>query len=213
MSIALSCDLRNQFGAVRDQHQRQTCLAFATSDTHGSRFTPFRALSVEFLFYHAVQLMPTRDPNAGLNMAAATTALNHPGQPEEIHWPYNQAQPPSLAQWVPPTNCPLFTRVMTAGGNLFDEICASLDLKRPVIVALRLTRTFFAPDADGLITHNATDAVRGSHAVIAVGHGRAPTGRCLLIRNSWGDRWGLAGYAFVEESYVAARVLSTGIVN
>lgn len=102
---------------------------------------------------------------------------------------------------------------MTAGGNSFHEICASLDLDRPVIVALQLTRTFFVPNADGLITHNATDPVVGSHAVIAVGHGQSSTAGCLLIRNSWGHAWALGGYAFVEEPYVEARVLSTAIVN
>jgi hypothetical protein len=88
MSISIVCDLRSKFGAMRDQQARPTCLAFATSDAHGALFAPFEMLSVDFLYYHAVQLMPGREPKNGIHLQAAEAALQSEGQPQEIVWPY-----------------------------------------------------------------------------------------------------------------------------
>ena len=36
MSMTIDCDLRHLFGPARDQGPRQTCMAFAASDTHAA---------------------------------------------------------------------------------------------------------------------------------------------------------------------------------
>lgn len=54
--IIVRRDLRGRFGAARDQGGRETCLAFALSDTHAAaRGLPWSPLSCEYLFYHAKQ--------------------------------------------------------------------------------------------------------------------------------------------------------------
>jgi hypothetical protein len=212
MSITLTCDLRGQFGAARDQQTRPTCLAFAVTDTHGATFAPFNPLSVEYLYYHAVQLMPGQNPHAGINTSAAADSLRNHGQPVEAHWPYQPALPADLGAWTPPTNSPVFRRAFSTHTNSFKQICSQLTSGKPVIICLQLSESFYKPLSTGLVAQKTPDPMTGRHAVIAVGHGRTATEPCLLVRNSWGTGWGLGGYAFLEEGYLTGRLVSNSVL-
>ena len=212
MSITLACDLRSQFGAVRDQQTRPTCLAFAVTDTHGASFASFNTLSVEYLYYHAVQLMPGKNPHGGISPSAAVNSLHSHGQPLEPHWPYQAALPANIGTWSPPTNCPVFKHALLTRTYSFSEICSHLNSGKPVILCLQLSESFYKPLPSGLVAQKTADPMTGRHAVIAVGHGRSATEPCLLIRNSWGFAWGLGGYAFLEEGYLTSRLLSVLIL-
>lgn len=213
MSVTIVCDLRHRFGAVQDQKARPTCLAFAFSDAHGSLHTPFRSLSVEYLFYNAVQLMPVRNPHAGINVDCASKSLKDSGQPTEDIWPYQINLPSNLNDWSPPANCTVYTRNSSVQQDKFGQICTYLDEGRPVVVCLELSESFYTPMADGTVAQRSPDAKTGNHAVIAVGHGLNTCARCLLVRNSWGSSWGLAGHAFLNERYLANRILSTSVIS
>ena len=62
MNINIISDLRHLFGDVRDQGDRPTCLAFATSDAHAGVRPGWVPLSCEYVFYHAVKF-DDRDPD------------------------------------------------------------------------------------------------------------------------------------------------------
>jgi len=212
MSVTILCDLRNRFGAVRDQKARPTCLAFAFSDAHGSLHVPFRPLSVEYLYYNAVQFMPVRSPHAGINVDCASKSLSDTGQPTEDIWPYQINLPSNLNEWRPPANCTVYTRKASVQQDNFGQICTHLNAGRPVVVCLELSESFYTPMPDGTVVQKSPDPKTGNHAVIAVGHGVNATARCLLVRNSWGPSWGLAGYAFLNEGYLVNRILSTSVL-
>ena len=53
MMVTAMVDLRAQFGAVRDQGDRPTCLAFAASDAHAACRPHWEPLSSEYAFFHA----------------------------------------------------------------------------------------------------------------------------------------------------------------
>lgn len=209
MSVIIIRDLRAVCGAVRDQGVRPTCLAFAASDAHAALFQPFRPFSAEFVYYHAVQRMSGRDPAQGINGNAIAEALLQNGQPFESEWPYRLTLPTDLTLLIPPSDCDVFRRTMPLDGKSYDQVCELLDAGHPVVLGLRISESFYAPDTNGIIRQNMVDPETGSHAVIAVGHGRTPKQSCMLIRNSWGLAWGLEGHAFVEKSYLHNRILLT----
>ena len=45
------------------------------------------------------------------------------------------------------------------------------------------------------------------HAVVAVGYGDDANDRFVLVRNSWGDSWALAGHAWLARTYVESQML------
>ena len=50
VTVEVDVDLRGEFGPVRDQGSRPTCLAFAASDSHAGVRAGWRPLSCEFAF-------------------------------------------------------------------------------------------------------------------------------------------------------------------
>jgi hypothetical protein len=183
------------------------------SDAHGSLHSPYLPLSVEYLYYQAVQLMDARDPHAGINLGSASRALKNPGQPGESDWPYQIILPADLGLWAPPQGCTVYCRESAASQYDFSQLCASLDAGSPVVVCMELSERFYTPLMDGTLPLKSPDPKTGIHAVIAVGHGSTAAERCLLVRNSWGPSWGLGGHAFLGQAYLSNRILSASVLS
>lgn len=210
--IVPSIDLRPDLLPVRHQGRRQSCLAFASSTAHEHHARPSEHLSVEFLFYHAVARTPGADPSAGTTMAAAASALADEGQPVETAWPYSRVQ---VTPWSPPAITTTLHKATIAPGKfIFNDVIAALDRGRPIILGLVITDAFYRPDALGRVPDQNPDTERGGHAVLAIGHGVGIGGTpALLIRNSWGEGWGLGGYAWLSRTYVDRQLHETAVLT
>ena len=68
---------------------------------------------------------------------------------------------------------------------------------------------------DSIIDHIDGDEVFPAprHAVVAVGYGEAPQGRVVLVRNSWGLSWGLEGYGWVTEQFLARHMYGLALLT
>ena len=156
--------------------------------------------------------MPGKDPDSGATMDATAAALAGNGQPVESVWPYS---PLPVTSWTPPRiMAALHMRTMLPGVFGYDEITTALARARPVVLGLRITDAFFHPASDGLVSFVTPDIERGGHAVLAVGHGKTPADEpALLIRNSWGQEWGLDGYAWLPRSYVERGLHETALIE
>lgn len=213
-SIAVRHDLRGRFGPARDQEGRETCLAFAVSDAHaaaiGGAWSP---LSCEYLFYHAKR----RDQTAadqGTTVPAVRAALEHDGQPAESGWPYLSRLPADLAEWKPPAEVgTLFRRGSAPGGKAFGDVWDAVEGGQPVLVGMTISDAFYAPGPDGVIDSDEPADPARRHAVVAVATATRAAERLLLARNSWGESWGLAGYAWLAERYTGPRIRVALAVN
>lgn len=139
----------------------------------------------------------------------ANLALRDQGQPLLADWPYDPTialdnagdRPPALVQ--PPWFCGELEEVELEFDGIEQHLEDALIAERIVLLILEVTDGFWYPSS-GVIDVSAADKPDGRHAVACVGIATHPSsGRCLLIKNSWGEGWGLGGYAWVTLRYVA----------
>lgn len=209
-NMTVLVDLRSEFGPVRDQGPRPTCLAFAASDTHAAQRSGWQPMSCEYAFYHA-QKRSGSPPHRGSRLPSMLNVLRYDGQPDEQGWPYLPTNPQDAASWQPPTDVgELFRRNSVQLSAHVDALVQSMNQGNAAIVLLTLSRSFFMPDAQALV-HPAPGEVADRaqrHAVIAVGHGTSGAERFVLVRNSWGTRWGSDGHAWLSETFLSSRLFA-----
>ena len=197
--IEVEADVRTSWTGVRDQGARPTCLACAASDAHSSAHGLSHSLSVEFLFYAGFQRAPHLDSSGGLTFPAADEALRKDGQPNESEWTYQNKTPDP---WSPP----LLTQLWHGGLEPCNavEVVDALRAGKPVVLGLRLVPGFNRVQNTPHIIDTSGIPV-GGHAVLGVGLGASIAGGnvdLVLLRNSWGFRWGFGGHAWLPLSYL-----------
>jgi hypothetical protein len=165
-------------------------------------------LSAEYLFFQAAQLMPRSDVTRGLTFQAAQSALRDHGQPHEDEWPYQIVEP---KPWLPPAVTTIWSADLALDPTQeLSAIIGQIRSGRPVILAIRLAAGFL--DVQGPVYRvSPLGPGFGGHAVLAVGLGVDASGdEFLLVRNSWGEGWGLAGHAWLPVQYLADKMISFG---
>jgi hypothetical protein len=210
--ISYHVDMRGDFGPTREQGRRQTCLAFAASDAHALvHGRPASMLSTEYAHYSACTRMPSFQPHLGTSGSAMLDALALDGQPPEEEWPYLAELPSDLTQYRPPNHVSGLLRHFGEQLSTLDEVERALSGRRPVIMGLALSISFFRLSSAAILPADSDQNVVGTHAVLAVGLFSNGGDKGYLIRNSWGTKWGANGHGFVLRSYIEPRTLFLGV--
>src|SRR2546423_878632 len=98
-------DLSDLLGPVRDQGNRGTCLAFATTTAHEAARLRARGgeredLSEELLYWACKQI--DGDFRSGTRPESAARALRETGQPRAALWPYDGDRDDGNSSYQPP---------------------------------------------------------------------------------------------------------------
>lgn len=202
MTSTAQTTISGVFGAVRDQGDRPTCLAFAMSDL--SKFhAGCEVLSAEYLYRGAALQTIGWQPGDGTYLSQAIAVAAGVGLPHESAFPYELEEPvlpiPVLPAGSPETH---FKATFAKLGLLpAHEIAVRLAAGKPVGMIIKLTEDFFKATG-GVVPFSPLVIPDERHAVIAVPAGEAPKPGFTRIRNSWGASWGDAGHAWLHDDYV-----------
>lgn len=209
-NVSITADLRVRFGSARDQGARPTCLAFAVSDAHAAvRDLDWEPLSCEYLFFHA-KWRDKSPIHEGTTLVAIQAALAQDGQPVEKAWAYLAEFPADLSTWKPPVGVmEVFRRGSTRQTSAFDHIWQEIENGKVVVLSMILSAAFYLPDVFGVVDAVETPDPLMRHALVAVGIGHRGAQRLLLVRNSWGESWGMSGYGWLSEEYAAGKISAT----
>ena len=206
--MVVKADLRSKFLGIRDQGARPTCLAFAVSDTHAALRPEKQELSCEYIYHHAVN-SSHGDPRRGVDFDSILRSLRTNGQPIESRWAYLGTVPPDISMWKPPIGItPLYRRDSVRQAKDLDDILDRIDRDTPVIIGMTISRAFYQPGNEGIISANEPSDLSLRHAVVGLGHGLNGQDRLVLVRNSWGSAWGLNGHAWIAEHYLNPRLIA-----
>lgn len=168
-----------------------------------------KALSRLFVYWNARSVSGMTNEDKGTFIHDAFGSLAKLGICEESIWAYNTsevfAQPPINAYKEGNDNTITnFYQIVSGGKSRCNDIELAIRANHPVVfgttVGQELESYFgnndaaFNPPADSL----------GGHAIIAMGvRTNADGNKDFLIRNSWGNMWGLGGKAWFSSDYMA----------
>jgi hypothetical protein len=93
------------------------------------------------------------------------------------------------------------------GRDRVAQICALIDLGFPVQIGALIGPEYFDADTRDDRAFDAPTRIEGGHAQVIVGYRTFSDGTIwFLIRNSWTDRWGRHGHAWMTTWYVTDRL-------
>ena len=197
------------FGAARYQGMRLTCLAFAASDLNRVASSAPDELSPEFLYRQAGATTPNWQAGEGLFLSPTLEAASNPGQPLEVHYPYEAHAPKDALPPAAPKDATLYSSKLVPLKPTGDNVIDQIRLGHPVGLIVESTLTLFRP-VNGVVAFSPHILQDRVHAVLAVGVGESSDGEPhVLIRNSWGMTWGDQGYAWLPKQYIDVHALES----
>jgi len=158
---------------------------------------------------HQILHIPGREETS---VAAAFQGLASHKHASETAWPYGQpaypAERPATAQHADNR------RALPAWRDLpaTDLQAVRAELERPAAVVLTVRFVHGAwRAADGVIDAPPDRKTITNHAILVVGVDGEPAR--LIIKNSWGTRWGEDGYGYMSERYLESYALRAHVLE
>ena len=206
-------DLRPQCPAVEDQGQLGSCTANALAGALEFLLlkdgVPFEDFSRLFIYYNERQIEHTIKSDSGAMLRDGIKTLAAQGVCSEKKWPYKISRfrlkpPPSCYKEAVKHRITSYHRVIT-----LDEMRTCLAEGFPFVFGFTVYESFESQEVaqTGRVNMPAKNERQlGGHAVMAVGYDD-PEKR-FIVRNSWGEAWGMKGYFTMPYQYLADRELS-----
>lgn len=211
-------DLRPILAPAINQGTRPLCIPIVVTSAHEAcRTQPPEQLAPDALWSRCVAIGTAgRD---GTTLEAVSDALWTDGQPPLADWPFNfaisheadPAPPSALASvWYQAELSP----VAVANDCIEDDLENLLLAGLVVVLIVEVTDEFDRAASDGTIAVPPLTAPQGAyHAVLVVGVRTREQDRVLLVRNSWGPRWGAGGYGWLPMDYLIAFGARAGAID
>jgi C1A family cysteine protease len=169
--------------------------------------TPFMPSRL-FIYYNERELEGTIPYDAGAYIRDGMKVINTLGVCTEITWPYK------VSDFAVKPSSPSYTEGLLNQSLQYMRVNRTLtDLQKclvdgyPFVFGFSVYDSFYNAGNTGTVTMpKPTEKLLGGHAVMAVGFDVKT--KMFLVRNSWGDDWGLKGYFWMPFEYLTNTNLS-----
>lgn len=209
-------DLRPNCPPVYDQGQLGSCTANAIGAAHqfeqirqdaDKAFPPSRL----FIYFNERVIEHTEGTDSGAMLRDGIKSVVKQGVCPETLWPY---QPTAFTK-KPGVAC--YREALKHQVVSYQRLIQKLDLMKgcladgyPFVFGFSVYESFESPAVarTGKVPLPAsTERVLGGHAVMAVGYD--DTRKCMIVRNSWSEKWGVKGYCFMPYEFFTTPGLSS----
>jgi C1A family cysteine protease len=206
-------DLRESCSPVEDQGNLGSCTANALVGLleylEIIDKVSFTDLSRLFVYYNERVIEHSVNQDSGAMLRDGIKTLAKQGVCTEARWPYLISQftkKPTPTCYKEALNRQIisYQRLATT-----DEMRACLADKFPFVFGFSVYESFESQEVakTGVVPMpKVGEKQLGGHAVLAVGYDDAK--KQFIVRNSWGPKWGIAGYFMMPYKYLASRNLS-----
>ena len=200
-------DLRPQCPEVYDQGKLGSCTANAISaayqfdelkQNNKKVFSPSRL----FIYYNERSMEGTIDKDAGAEIRNGMKSINTIGVCSKELWPYDEkkftVKPDDEAYQDAKIHTSISYQRLSQNLNEMKH-CLSEGL--PFVFGFIVYQSFESGEIARTGYMNmplSKDKILGGHAVMAVGY----TKEHIIVRNSWGDKWGDKGYFYMPYKYI-----------
>lgn len=210
-----SVDLRAQCPPVYDQGQLGSCTANAIGGAvqfeWRKQSMPDEVPSRLFIYYCEREIEGTVSSDSGAMLRDGIKSVATYGAPYEAAWPYDPhtfavKPPPSVWTSASRDKAVKYARVMQVGTQLKGCLAAGY----PFVFGFTVYDSFESDEVatTGMVPMpSGDDSVLGGHAVLCVGYDDSQ--QRFIVRNSWGDGWGLQGYCLMPYGYLTDPLLAS----
>jgi C1A family cysteine protease len=202
-------DLRDQCPPVYDQGELGSCTAQALGGAYQfeemkqqmENFVPSRL----FIYYNEREMEGTVNEDSGAVIRDGLKTMVDKGVCDETLWPYKECKfktKPSSDCYKTALDNQVLQYLRISPHNLYD-VKQCLALGYPIVFGFTVFESMMTPEvaSTGIVpVPKINEQPVGGHAVLAVGYDDSK--RALIVRNSWGTRWGINGYFYLPYEFV-----------
>jgi C1A family cysteine protease len=216
-NLPQSVDLRDKCPReLYDQGELGSCTANAIAaafefDLLKQGLTDFMPSRL-FIYYNERVIEGTVDSDSGAMIRDGIKSVNRQGVCPEDEWKYDI----SVFAQKPPDQC--YTDALNHQVTSYQRVPRVLNQMKgclahglPFVFGFSVYASFESDEvgSTGVVPmpNTATEDFLGGHAVLAVGYD--DTDQRFVVRNSWGDGWGMGGYFTMPYAYLVDRQLAS----
>lgn len=211
-ALPTSVDLRSACPPVYNQGELGSCTANAIAaaiefDRMKQHLSPLFTPSRLFIYYNERAMEGQINIDSGAQIRDGIKSVGAQGVCPEVEWPYDI----SKFENQPSANC--YQDALQHRAIVYQRLASELNQVKgclasgsPFVFGMTVYDSFESQQAaqSGHVSMPApTEKVLGGHAVLAVGYDDSQ--QWFIVRNSWGDGWGMQGYFTLPYAYMTGR--------